>query len=247
MNRDAAKYVLRSYHLGGRDAEDPQFRDALEMLARDPELAAWFTREQAADKQIAGALQAFPVPADLKGQLLAARKVVPLRAWWQRPAWISAAAACVALIATVAIFVTRAPEQTQFAEFHSFVTDTAARLDHLDVKTSDLVEIRQWLSGHRAPGEFAIPGRLNGKSSVGCRVFEWNGQKVSLVCFELENQKVAHLFVMDRSVFTNLPGDGALQFQTTRNGIATASWGDARQIYIVAMERGEQDLKRLLL
>jgi len=52
---------------------------------------------------------------------------------------------------------------------------------------------------------------------------------------------------MDRSALTKLQGGGAVQFQTTRNGIATASWSDARRIYIVAMEQGEQDLKRLLL
>jgi hypothetical protein len=247
MNRDAAKLVLRSYHPGGRDAQDPQFRDALAMLARDEELAAWFAREQGGDNKISGAFQSFPVPADLKGQLLAAQKVVPPRAWWQRPAWISAAAACVALLGTLAILVTRAPKQTQFADYHSYIVHTVTWLDHLDVKTSDLLQIRQWLGEHRAPEGFAIPGRLNGKASVGCRVFEWNGQKVSLVCFELENKKVAHMFVMDRSVFTNLPVGGALQFQAAQDGIATASWSDARRIYIVAMERGEQDLKRLLL
>lgn len=247
MNRDAAKFILSSYHLGGKDAEDPQFHDALEMLARDPELARWFAQEQAIDKTIAGAFQRFPVPGDLKGQLLAAQKVVPLRAWWRRPALVSAAAACLALLGLLAMLVTRAPEQTQFAEFRSYVARTAARLDHLDVKTSDLVQIRQWLSSHHAPEDFAIPGRLNGKASVGCRVFEWNGQKVSLVCFELEDKKVAHMFVLDRSVFTSLPGGGVLQFQTTQDGIATASWSDAQRTYIVAMERGEQELKRLLL
>jgi hypothetical protein len=247
MNRDAAQYILRSYHLGSRDAEDPQFRDALGMLARDPELAAWFAKDQAMDNGISRALQTFPVPADLKGQLLAARKVVPLYAWWQRPTWISTVAACVTLIATLAVLLSRAPKQTQFAEYHSYIAHTAASLDHLDVKTSDLLQIRQWLSGHGAPEDFAIPGRLNGKARVGCRVFEWNGQKVSLVCFELENQKVAHMFVIDRSMFTNLPGGGALQFQTTQDGIATASWSDARRTYIVAMQRGQQDLRRLLL
>ena len=109
------------------------------------------------------------------------------------------------------------------------------------------MQIRQWLGRHSAPEDFIVPAKLNGKSSVGCRVFAWNGQKVSLVCFKLENKKVAHLFVMDRSALTKLPGGGAVQFQTTRNGIATASWSDARRIYIVAMEQGEQDLKRLLL
>jgi hypothetical protein len=100
---------------------------------------------------------------------------------------------------------------------------------------------------HRAPENFAIPGKLNGRSRVGCRVFAWNGQKVSLICFEIENKKVAHLFVMDTSSLTNLPAGGIPHFQTTGDGIATASWSDAQRIYILALKQGEQDLKRLLL
>jgi hypothetical protein len=248
MNRDEAKYVLRSYHLRGLDAGDPQFREALEMLACDPELAAWFEAEQAIDRKLSEKFQAFPVPAELRSQLLAARKVVSAPVlWWRRPAWIGAAAAGVALLGALAILGPRMPEQRSFAEFRSYIASAAAKVDHLDFETSDLGQIRQWLGSHSAPGNFTVPGRLNGTSSLGCRVFAWNGQKVSLVCFELENKKVAHLFVMDRSALTNLPDGGAMQFQTTPAGMATASWSDARRIYIVAMERGEQDLKRLLL
>lgn len=247
MNREDAKYILQSYHLGGQDADDPQFRDALQMVKRDPELAAWFAEEQAIDAKLAEKLQSFPVPPALKVQLLAARKVVSPPAWWRRPQWISAAAATVALLATLAVILIRSPQHREFAEFRSYVADTAATLDHLDLQTNDLHQIREWLGGHSAPDNFVIPVKFNGKPSVGCRVFQWNGQKVSLVCFELENQKVAHLFVMDRSQLTNLPGEGALQFQTARDGITTAAWSDARRIYVVAMQQGEPDLKRLLL
>src|SRR5262245_6673660 len=114
MNREEAKYILRSYHLGGCDAEDPQFRDALETLKLDPELASWFEQEKMIDAGLSRKLTSFPVPPGLKGQLLAARKVVPLRAWWQRPVWITAAAACVTVIAAIALFLIRSPGQRQF-------------------------------------------------------------------------------------------------------------------------------------
>lgn len=247
MNREEAKYILQSDHLSGCDVESPQFRDALEMLQHDPELAAWFAQEQAIDAKLSESFRTFPVPPALKSQLLAGRKIVPLPVWWRQPAWIRAAAACMALLGTLAILLFRSPEPRQLAEFRSYVAETAATLDHLDLQTSDLDQIRLWLGGHSAPENFAIPGKLNGKSSVGCRVFQWNGQKVSLVCFELGNKKVAHLFVMDRSAPTNSPGESRPQFQTARNGIATASWSDARRIYIVALVAGEQDLKRLFL
>jgi hypothetical protein len=247
MNRDEAKYILRSYDLNGRDAGDPQFQEALEMLKRDPELGDWFTQEQSMDKKLSERFRVFPVPPDLKDRLLAARKIVPHRNWWQRLSLLSAAAASLALLGVLAVLPGRAPGKKQFAEYRSYIVETAAKLDHLDIRTSDLAQIREWLGVHRAPEDFAIPGKLNGRSSVGCRVFAWNGQKISLICFELENKKVAHLFVMDSSVLTNLPAGGIPHFQTAGDGIATASWSDAQRIYILALEQGEQDLKRLLL
>ena len=247
MNRDEAKYILRSYDLNGRDAGDPQFQEALEMLKHDPELGDWFTQEQSMDKKLSERFRVFPVPPDLKGRLLAARKIIPHRNWWQRPPLLSAAAAGLALLGVLAVLLSRTPGKRQFPEYHSYIVETAAKLDHLDIQTSDLAQIREWLGAHRAPEDFPIPGKLNGRSSVGCRVFAWNGQKVSLICFEIENKKVAHLFVMDSSVLTNSPAGGIPHFQTTGDGIATASWSDAQRIYILALEQGEQDLKRLLL
>jgi hypothetical protein len=246
MNRDEAKYILRSYHLGGRDADDPQFRDALETLNRDPELREWFSCEQAVDQKLSEAFGAFQVPPGLKGQLLAARKVVPRRAWWHMSAWISAMAASLALLGLLAVFLGRAAQKRPFTEFHSYVVETAANLDHLDIQTSDLARIREWLHDHRAPDDFVIPGRLNGKSSAGCRVFSWRGQKVALVCFEIADNKVAHLFVMNRSALTNWPDGGVPQIEASDTGIATAAWSDSTRIYVAALMHGEEDLRRLL-
>ncbi|MCI0541761.1 MAG: hypothetical protein L0Z50_41720, partial [Verrucomicrobiales bacterium] len=66
MNREEAKYLLRAYRVSGQDASDPQFREALEMLKIDPELARWFAQEQAVDRKLAEKIGSFPVPTDLK-------------------------------------------------------------------------------------------------------------------------------------------------------------------------------------
>ena len=247
MNRDEAKYILRSYRLNGRDADDRQFQAALEVLKRDQELREWFSREQVVDLKLSDALRTFPVPPSLRRELLAVCKVVPQRSWWQQNAWISAAAASLALLALLSVMVIRTVHQRPFAEFHSYIVETASKLDHLDIRTDDLARVREWLRERRAPDDFTIPGQLNGKSSVGCRVLVWHGQKVSLVCFEIANNKVAHLFVMDRSVLTNSPEGGVPNIQAVGNGIATAAWSDSKRIYIVALEQGERDLRRLLL
>jgi hypothetical protein len=145
MNRDEAKYILRSYDLNGRDAGDPQFQETLEMLKRDPELGDWFAQEQALDKKLSEKFRVFPVPPDLKGRLLAARKIVPHRNWWRRPSLLSAAAAILALLGVLAMLLSRTSGKRQFAEYRSYIVETAAKLDHLDIQTSDLAQIREWL------------------------------------------------------------------------------------------------------
>src|ERR1051326_1557407 len=98
MNRDEARYILRAYQVGGDDASDPQFREALEMMKLDPELQEWFRQEEALDAVVARKLQSFPVPSDLKSQLLAARKVVDVRHWWKTPCWWKTIAAMLAVL-----------------------------------------------------------------------------------------------------------------------------------------------------
>ena len=245
MNRDEAKYILRAHHLGGQDAGDPQFHEALEMLKGDPALAAWFAQEQAIDTRLSEKFRSFPVPPDLSAQLLAARKVIRLPKWWQRPAWIGAAA-CIVLLAALAPMLLRSPQKLPFAEFRSYVADTTARLDHLDVLSTNLVEVRQWLQDRSAPGDFIVPGGLSGQPSIGCRRFEWKGQLVSLVCFRLENHGEVHLFVINRSGLRDAPVGASPAFAMNASGITTASWSNDRRVYVLASNQVEKELRRLL-
>jgi hypothetical protein len=118
-------------------------------------------------------------------------------------------------------------------------------LDHLDLQTNNVAAARNCLAVHHAPDKFILPAKLNGRPSLGCRVFRWRNKPVSLVCFEIENRKVAHMFVIDRAGFDRRP-EGQVSFDTVR-GITTASWNDERRIYVVAVRDGESELKRLLL
>ncbi len=244
MNRDEAKFILRAYHLGGEDASDPQFQRALEMLKHDPELASWFAQENTIDAKLSEKFQSFPVPVELRGQLLAARKVVAPRPWWG-PGRIIAVAACAVLMAALAGLLLRAPGKAQFTEFRSFVADATANLDHLDLMTKDVAEARRWLQSRSAPSHFVMPASLDGRHSIGCRVFDWNRRRVSLVCFAIEDGRVVHLFVINRSRLQNVPMGTAPQFAVTRS-IATASWSNDRGAYVLATDAGEQTLRQLL-
>lgn len=246
MKREEAKYILRSYRASGQDADDPQFREALETVSKDATLQAWFSAEQELDELIADKVQSFPIAPNLKEQVLAARAIKETNPWSRHPGVILKIAAVFCVIAGVCFFGALTHRSLAVNEFKSFVADAAATLDHLDLQTNNVAAARNWLAVHHAPDEFILPARLNGKPSLGCRVFKWHDKPVSLVCFEIENRKVAHMFVMDRSGFDNRLPNGQVSFETIR-GITTASWNDERRIYVVATRDGESELKRLLL
>ncbi len=245
MNRDEAKYILRAYHLGGLDVEDPQFQEALELSRHDPVLGAWFAKEQKIDIRVSEKFRSFPVPADLKTQLLAARKIVPLRPWWQRNVWVSAAA-CLMLGLGLSGWLFYSAGRPQFPEFRAFVADAAAHLEHLDLLNTNLVEVRQWLLDRNAPGDFVVPAGMKGSPSVGCRTFNWNGKTVSLVCFKIDSLGTVHLFVINRSSLHRVPPGQNPEFAVSTNGVTTASWSHDQRVYVLAGKVEEKELKRLL-
>lgn len=246
MNRDEAKYLLSACRPDGQDASDPQFREALELLKIDPELARWFAEERALDRVIAAKLAAFPVPPQLKHQLLAARKIVrPAAPWWQRPAGIAAAAAAVILL--LAIFALPwPPGHTELADFRAYLGAVAAGHEGELEMIRELPAVRQWLGERGAPADFVLPAGLAGLPSLGCRVLEWNGHPVAFVCFELRSQKQVHLFVLDRQALHEAPSEAAPRAAALAAGLNALWWADARCVYVLAGRQNDDELRRLL-
>lgn len=252
MNQDEAKYILRAYRADGPDAHDPQFRAALELLKHDAELAEWFANEQALDRRIAKKISSFPVPPDLKSQLLAARKVIPLPVWWQRPAWRAIAAAIVLLFGIGAFLILSSAQPnfpktpTSFAQYRATMADfTGNDLWRLDLRTRDVKEIRQWLGQKNTGTALQLPASLDGQPGVGCRLLSWSGKTVSLVCFELDNHEVAHLLVIDQDAFQDAAPATPVFAQIGKT--TTLSWSQQGKAYVlVAKNSSETDLMKLL-
>jgi anti-sigma factor RsiW len=247
MHRDEAKYLLSAYRPDGQDAADPQFHDALELLKIDPELARWFAEERALDRALAAKFAAFPVPPQLKHQLLAARKVVrPAAPWWQRPGWITAAAAALTLLLIVLALSWPSTQRTELADLGAYLGAVAAgRAGGLEM-IRDLPAVRQWLGEHGAPADFVLPAGLASLPSLGCRVLEWNGHPVAFVCFELPNQERVHLFVLDRQAVPGARSNSAPGVATLRDGIQALWWADTRRVYVLAGRQSGADLRRFL-
>lgn len=247
MNNEEAKLILQAYRPGGQDADDPRFREALEQAQRDPELARWFVNEQALDSRISTKVQAaIKPPAHLKSQLLAQRKIVRPIAWWKMPAWQLAAAACLALLVTLGVLWFKPADQAQFAAYRTAMAEfSGTKLDRFDLMSRDVAEVRRWLAQKESHGDLVLPAGLNGRASLGCRLLDWNGHKVSLVCFELENEQVAHLLVVDSTAFKDAPTDSPVFTQI--GNVATANWSRSGKTYVLASKEASQtDLMKLL-
>jgi len=247
MNNEEAKLILQAYRPGGQDANDPRFREALEQVQHDPELARWFANEQALDSRISGRFnRSIKPPAHLKSQLLAQRKIVRPVVWWRKPAWQLAAAACLALVVTIAAVWLKPDRATDFAQYRNNMAEFAGhKLDRLDLMSRDVEEVRRWLAQKESHGDLVLPAGLNGRPPLGCRLLDWKGHKVSLICFELENKQVAHLLVVDSTTFKDAPTESPVFTQV--GNVATASWSRGGKTYVVASKEASQtDLMKLL-
>ena len=247
MNNKEAKLILQAYRPSGQDANDPRFREALEQAQRDPELARWFANEHGLDSRISAKIKAsLKPPAHLKSQLLAQRKIIRPVAWWRQPAWQLAAAACLAVLVTLSVLWFKPASQTQFAQYRSEMADFAGhKLDRLDLMSSEVTEVRRWLAEKQSHGDLVLPTGLDGRPSLGCRLLDWKGRKVSLICFELENRQVAHLLVIDRAALNDAPTESPVFNQV--GDVATVSWSRGDKTYLVASRGGSQfELMKLL-
>lgn len=235
MNRQEAQFMLQAYRPGGEDASAPCFQEALELVQRDPELARWLANEQALDARISAKLQAsLRAPAHLKSQLLAQPKMLR-PASWRRPSGLGrfALAACLLGLLILSAFWFRSGRGGDFASYReAMATLLDRRLERLDFVSRDVAAVRGWLAERGAHGDLVLPAGLDGRPSLGCRLLEWRGRQVSLICFELEDRKVAHLLVMDASAFQNAPAASPVLAQA--DGVATVSWSHGGKTYVLA-------------
>ncbi len=245
MDKTEAQFILQAWRPGGHDASDPAFAAALAQVASDPELAAWFEEQRALDAVIAAKLQSFPVPARLKPDILAGRKIVRPSAFQSRRNLLAMAAAIAALLS---LAVWWSPSQR--ADRHvaaAFQADMGRFLNgigHLDFHTEDVSKARHWLANNAGHDALRLPPRLEGQPCVGCRVLDWEGSKVSLVCYYLKATgdggsdgrtqiEELHLLVIDRDRLKDMPAAAAPRF-STQGRWETALWSDGRHAYLLA-------------
>jgi len=230
MNSEEAKTILEVYRPGGQDAANPLFAAALEQANKDPELARWLAHQRSFDAAFVSAVKAIPVPRGLKASLLTESRMPPPALWHGWPVRLAAAAAIVSLVALSVFWLKRA--STDFNAYRAEIVEASwDNSPHLEHRTATLKEAQQWLAQQQGHGDLGLPTGLGEFQAYGCRVLEWNGQKVSFVCF-LDGMKHLHLFVIDSQAVRNRPSPSLPDFENCA-GWKTISWSQGGKLYVL--------------
>jgi hypothetical protein len=246
MDSHLAKEILLRYRPGTTDASDPEFAEALEQVKRDPELGRWFAQQQEFHITIRERFRQLPVPAGLKEDILAQYRPIVIPVWWRQPAIQRlAAAAAIVLLMSVAIFRSQPREGTSFAAFQNRVVRNAQRGYSMDITTTNLGEIRQYLATQGAHADYVLPAPLEKLPGDGGAVLRWRNKTVSMVCFDLGNHNGLFLFVASRADLPDAPSTSEPQF-TNIGKLTAASWSAGNRTYVLAGPGDEQFVRRYL-
>ena len=246
MDSLLAKEILLRYRPGTADASDQEYAEALEQAKRDPELGRWFAQHQAFHNTIRDRFKQLPVPVGLKEDILAGYRPALTPVWWQQPAVQAlAAAAAIVLLLGVAFFWSQPREDRSFAAFQNRVVRNAQRGYVMDITTTHLGEIRQYLATQGALADYVLPALLEKLPGDGGAVLRWHNKPVSMVCFDLGNHNDLFLFVASRGDLPDAPSAAEPQFTKIGN-LTAASWSTGDRTYVLAGPGDEQFVRRYL-
>lgn len=239
MDDAEARAILRAY-CAGESGEDARFQEAIRRVEADPDLARWWADEQELDRVIEAKLQSTQAPPDLKKRLLSRRKTGAAR-WSNRSRLITLAVAAVVMLA--AFFGSwNGPFQpaVSLADYRDEMVSFVKVEPTLEMQSTQLSHIREWLQKSGATSQLEIPKKLQKLTPMGSRILRFRGHDVALICFRRSEGKLMHLFVMDRAALPHYSRGGRPQFFSEGKWTA-AVWVEDEQVYLLATE-GDREL-----
>ena len=246
MDSRQAKEILMRYRPGTTDGSDPEFAEALEQVKRDRELGRWFERHRAFQSTVADRFKQITVPQHLREKIVAEYNPTRIIVWWRRPVFQAlAAAAAIVLLFGLVYFKLPAREDKSFAAFRNRVVRNAQRGYAMDITTTNLSEIRQYLAAHQANADYVLPAPLAKLPGDGGAILRWHDKKVSMVCLDLGGHHDLYLFVADRSDLPDAPATDEPLFARIEK-LTAASWSAGDKTYVLAGPGDEQFIRGYL-
>src|SRR5262249_51972922 len=139
----------------------------------------------------------------------------------------------------------RPRQDRSFAAFQSRVVRNAQRGYAMEITSTNLDEIRQYLATQGAHADYVLSAPLARLAGDGGAVVRWNNKKISMVCFDLGNHNDLYLFVASRSDLPDAPSTSEPQFTRIGN-LTAASWSAGDRAYVLAGPGDEQFVRRYL-
>jgi len=242
MDNQEAKFILKAYRPGGADAGNAVFCEALAQARHDPELHAWFEREQARDKAVAAKLKSLSIPVGLRESILAGGKMsVTRRSWWQQPSWL-AMAASLAIVLSLAVVSQLRTARLDLGQLTAQILDDTAHGERHGSHGQEASQLVAFLSQPTTKLGSSFPLNLGQLKADGCRTLNFAGVEVMEVCFE-RNGGEFHLYVMARPSSRDLPKGP--QF-VAQNGLHSVMWTGDHHLYVLASSKDEAALQALL-
>ncbi|MDQ6809440.1 MAG: hypothetical protein M3Z64_08470 [Verrucomicrobiota bacterium] len=236
MDNRKARSVLSTYRADEPALDDARLQEAFRKVEADPELSRWWSEEQELDRIIAAKLATTRVPAGVKARVTPAVEARPqiVRRGWSRGLLLAAAS----IVALAALFSSwRGPFQpaASMADYRGEMVSFVKVAPSLELESSDMGRLKKFLAKAKAPAQFTVPKKLQNYDPVGCRVLRFREHDVSLVCFKIGGDKLAHLFVTDpKTVRTG--GRASDPVFAEENGWMTATWTEDGQAYLLAVK-----------
>ena len=248
MNKHEAQLLLAACRPDVDEPEDAEMMAAMAMMKDDHELAHWFADSRALDSAIAARIASVPVPANLQADILAGARLARRKGLWRSGwTWMAAAAALV-----FALYVFK-PGGTGVATLGEYRSDVGAAFASLNangfqptIDADSMKAVAEFVKANNAPlGNASQPGGLASVKPLACRVIDWRGQKVSIICVGRDDLE-AHVFVVDRKAITN-DKDVDIKAIASASGYPVAAWEDDQHAYVMVGNTKTTDLSKLLL
>jgi hypothetical protein len=247
MTNKEAAFLLGAYRPGGHDAGDPEFAEALRLAASDPQTKGWMEEERKFDTAIAARVQGIAVPEDLRTRILAGGRVSVRPAPWWSGRRLLAMAAMLAMFAGLGIWYTMYERESGQWEDRALdaLGELVAGRENFDMRSASVGDLQQWLHHNGSPSTAALPEKLHGMPSLGCKTLSWQGHPISIICFHGPGGELVHLAMVHKSSLHNPPPEGRPEFEE-RDGWRMACWSQGDMAMMLVTRGPESQLRAIL-
>jgi hypothetical protein len=250
MDSRQAKEILSLYRPGSIDLADPLMAEALELVQRDPELAAWFKQQCAVSSAIRAKLKEIPVPADLKHRILTEHADRQRVIHVFRPTLLAMAAAALVLLTAIFWFMSPHKENNFLSYRDRMARMVQRRVYFTSMEHGDQNQIGEYFRANGAPLDDALPKNLRTLPPEGGTVLLWQNHPVSVLCLDGREGGAGEtndlwVFMAKTSDVAKVPGNKSTQFQKIGE-LMTASWTAGDTVYLVVGRGDERQLQKYL-